>query len=70
MKAILNITYNGLSVDVPGRPMTLFASPWQLDVDRIPRPEPGSWIAGTFLLSGRVAGGLASPTRRLRRNFG
>ena len=59
-----------IEADAPGRPLTLFLSPWQLDVDRIPRPEPGAWIVGTFLLSGRVAGGLASPTGRLRRSFG
>lgn len=67
---ISGATVTRIEADAPGRPLTLFLSPWQLEVDRIPRPEPGTWIVGTFLLSGRVAGGLASPTPRLRRSFG
>lgn len=59
-----------LSARAPGRPMVLLTSPWQLDGDGLPAPEPGAWIRGTFLLTGRIAGGLQSPSDRLGRNFG
>jgi hypothetical protein len=59
-----------LEVDTPGRPMLLFTSPWQLQCDGLPSPEPGSRVVGTFLLTGRIAGGLASPTKKLGRVFG
>jgi hypothetical protein len=59
-----------LEVELPGRPLALFASPWQLECDGLARPEVGARIEGTFLLTGRVAGGLASPTERLGPDFG
>jgi hypothetical protein len=59
-----------LSAEAPGRTLSLLTSPWQLRGDKIPTPLPGDWIRGTFLLTGRVAGGLQSPTDRLGRNFG
>ncbi len=59
-----------LETDAPGRPLTLFLSPWQIEAEGLCAPEPGSWVCGTFLLSGRVAGGLGSPVARLRRAFG
>jgi hypothetical protein len=66
---------SGLAVDqlvaeAPGRPLTLFVSPWQLEADGLETPVAGSWISGTFVLSGRVAGGLGGPAQRSRRNFG
>lgn len=59
-----------LEVDLPGRPLALFASPWQLECDGLAAPSIGSRIEGTFLLTGRVAGGLSSPTERLGPQFG
>jgi hypothetical protein len=48
----------------PGRPLDLFLSRWQLEAEGLPAPRPGWRIEGTFLLTGRVAGGL--PLRRVR----
>lgn len=59
-----------LEVDAPGRPLTLFVSPWQLEQDGLDAPRRGSWIAGTFVLSGRIAGGLGGPANAARRAFG
>jgi hypothetical protein len=59
-----------IEADAPGRPLTLFTSPWQHDLDGVPRPAPGTRIRGTFLLSGRVAGGLPSAAERLGASFG
>ena len=59
-----------LVCDAPGRPILLFASPWQLSVDGMEAPRPGYRIEGTFLFSGRIAGGLARPDRRRQRTFG
>jgi hypothetical protein len=59
-----------LEVETPGKPLVLFTSPWQLDVEGLPRPEVGSWIRGVFLLTGRIAGGLPSDAERLGRGFG
>lgn len=44
--------------DAPDRPMLLFLSPWQLQGDGHPRPRPGLRIEGTFMFTGRIAGGL------------
>ncbi|MFT5734442.1 MAG: hypothetical protein ACJAZN_004077 [Planctomycetota bacterium] len=44
--------------DAPDRPMLLFLSPWQLKGDGHPRPQPGMRIEGTFMFTGRIAGGL------------
>ena len=59
-----------LEVDAPGRPLTLFVSPWQLARDGLAAPRAGTWIAGTFVLSGRIAGGLGAPSGAARRRFG
>jgi hypothetical protein len=59
-----------IEVDLPGRPLHLFTSPWQLAKDGLPNPQVGSFVEGTFLLTGRIAGGLASPTEKLGRRFG
>ena len=48
--------------DAPDRPMMLFLSPWQLERDGLSRPRPGWRIEGTFMFTGRIAGGL--PKRR------
>lgn len=56
--------------DAPERPIVLFLSPWQLDTDGLPRPRPGWRVEGTFLFTGRVAGGLAGPRKKARRTFG
>ena len=48
--------------DAPDRPMLLFLSPWQLKGDGHPAPQPGMRIEGTFMFTGRIAGGL--PKRR------
>lgn len=48
--------------DAPDRPMLLFLSPWQLKGDGHPAPKPGMRIEGTFMFTGRIAGGL--PKRR------
>jgi len=59
-----------IQTDLPGRPLHLFASPWQLQTDKLPMPEAGWFVEGTFVLTGRIAGGLPSPTARLGRRFG
>jgi len=48
--------------DAPDRPMLLFLSPWQLQGEGHPAPRPGMRIEGTFMFTGRIAGGL--PKRR------
>jgi hypothetical protein len=62
--------YSLVLVDAPGRPLPLFVSSWQLDFDGLQAPEPGLFVTGTFLLTGRIAGGLASPSARVGRAFG
>ena len=56
--------------DAPERPLALFASRWQLARDGLPAPRPGWRIEGTFLFSGRIAGGLPGPSRTVRGPFG
>ncbi|MCB9913792.1 MAG: hypothetical protein H6828_01430 [Planctomycetes bacterium] len=58
-----------LEVDAPERPLHLFVSPWQLEQDDLPAPRPGYRVEGTFLFTGRVAGGLPRPART-RKHFG
>ncbi|MGK0216952.1 MAG: hypothetical protein ACI9HE_000425 [Planctomycetota bacterium] len=53
--------------DAPERPLLIFLSPWQLRRDGLPSPRPGWRIEGTFLFTGRVAGGLR---RKRPRAFG
>ena len=59
-----------IEAEAPARPMVLFTSPWQLECDGLPAPRAGWRVEGTFLLTGRIAGGLPSPTDRLGRSFG
>ncbi len=59
-----------LELDVPGKPLEVFVSPWQLEQDGLAVPEPGSRIQGVFLLTGRSSGGLTSVSERLGRGFG
>jgi len=59
-----------IEAEAPARPLMLFTSPWQLEGDGLPAPRAGWSVEGTFLLTGRIAGGLASPTERLGRSFG
>ena len=59
-----------LEVDAPERPLQLFVSRWQLERDRISQPQPGWRIEGTFVFSGRIAGGLPGPGAAARANFG
>jgi hypothetical protein len=59
-----------LEVQLPDRPLALFVSPWQIECDGLEAPCEGSRIEGTFLLTGRIAGGLSSPTDRLGSTFG
>lgn len=56
--------------DAPERPLPLFVSPWQLSQDGLPEPRPGWRLEGTFLFTGRIAGGLPGPKRRARGAFG
>jgi len=57
-------------VDAPERPLHLFVSRWQLEKDGLAQPRPGWRIEGTFLFSGRIAGGLPGPKVRARGTFG
>jgi len=59
-----------VEVDAPERPLHLFLSPWQLAQDGLPSPRPGYRVEGTFLFTGRIAGGLPGPRRRVRKSFG
>ncbi len=59
-----------LETDAPGRPLVLFASLWQLERDDLPKPRPGWRIEGTFLLSGRIAGGLPPTSKHVGESFG
>jgi hypothetical protein len=59
-----------LEVDAPGRPLVLFLSPWALESEGFDRPRPGWRIEGTFLFSGRIAGGLPGPRQKVRERFG
>ena len=67
---ITKVRFDRLEVDAPARPHTLFVSQWQLDQDGLPPPRPGLRVEGTFMFSGRIAGGLPGPKRRARGNFG
>jgi len=44
----------------PERPLVLFLSRWQLERDGLPAPRAGWRVEGTFLMSGRLSGGLRS----------
>lgn len=59
-----------LEVDAPERPLQLFVSQWQLEKDGWQLPRPGWRIEGTFMFSGRIAGGLPGPGQPSRPTFG
>jgi hypothetical protein len=59
-----------LEVQAPGRSLPFFLSPWQLRMDGLPAPRPGWRVEGTFLLCGRIAGGLGGPSDSVGRAFG
>ena len=59
-----------LVTDAPGRPLQLMVSRWQLEKDSLPLPRPGWRIEGTFLFSGRIAGGVPGPKRATGSSFG
>jgi len=67
---ITAMAVEALEVDAPGRPLELFASRWQLEKDGLPPPRPGWRIEGTFMMSGRIAGGLPGPRQQARDRFG
>ena len=54
----------------PEKPLILFVSPWQLEHDDLPLPRPGWCVEGTFLITGRIEGGLESSAERLGSSFG
>ena len=59
-----------LLTDAPGRPLSLFLSPWQLAADGLPSPRPGWRVEGTFLFTGTIAGGLPGPKSLVADHFG
>lgn len=59
-----------VEVDAPERALHLFLSPWELARDGLPGPRPGYRVEGTFLFTGRIAGGLTGPRRRVGGSFG
>ncbi len=67
---ITGIDVEIIEADAPERPLTLFLSRWQLEQDDLPSPRPGWRIEGTFLFSGRIAGGLPGPRSRADSAFG
>ncbi|MFN0244432.1 MAG: hypothetical protein ACKVWV_16210 [Planctomycetota bacterium] len=68
--ALTHESVDVLEADAPGRPLTLFVSRWQLERDGLPAPRAGWRIGGTFLFSGRIAGGLPGPRPRDPSAFG
>jgi len=62
--------FHRLEVDAPGRPLDLFLSRWALEGEDLDVPRPGARIEGTFVFTGRVAGGLPPATRRTGSSFG
>ncbi|MFT6363574.1 MAG: hypothetical protein ACJAZ8_001994 [Planctomycetota bacterium] len=61
---------NRIELDAPGNPLEVFVSPWQLELDGLPHPKPGSRIEGVFLLLGRIVGGLPRTPKKRRVAFG
>jgi hypothetical protein len=59
-----------LEVDAPERPLQLLVSPWQLAKDGWEPARPGWRIEGTFMFSGRIAGGLPSAGQPSSSAFG
>jgi hypothetical protein len=52
--------YERIEADLGADSLTLFVSRWQLERDRLPRPQPGAWIRGVFWLEARLLPGLRS----------
>jgi hypothetical protein len=67
---ITGIPIEVLEVEAPERPLQLFVSRWQLEKDALPQPRPGWRVEGTFLFSGRIAGGLPGPSKEAAASFG
>jgi hypothetical protein len=67
---ITKLRFDRIEADAPERPHSLFVSRWQLEHDGLPPPRPGARIEGTFLFTGRIAGGLPGPRRTARGAFG
>lgn len=67
---LTGLTFQRLELRAPGQHLSVFVSRWQLETDALPDPVAGAWLRGTFLFSGRISGGLPSPSRRLGRTFG
>ena len=61
---------NRIELDAPGAPLEVFISPWQLERDNLPHPQPGSRIEGVFLLIGSIVGGLPRAKSRRYVAFG
>lgn len=70
MNPLTGIPVEVLEIDAPGRPLELFLSRWQLEVDGLPAPRPGWRVEGSFLFTGRVAGGLPPVRPRRAEHFG
>lgn len=68
--SLTRLAVDVLEVDAPERPLHLFVSPWQLEQDDLPAPRPGYRVEGSFLFTGRVAGGIPGPRRAARKRFG
>lgn len=62
--------FDRIEAHAPERPHTLFVSRWQLEADHLPPPSPGLRIEGSFLFTGRLAGGLPGPKQTVRGSFG
>lgn len=69
MNPLTGVPVEVLEIDAPGRPLELFLSRWQLEVDGLPAPRPGWRIEGSFVFTGRIAGGLP-PVRAGAEHFG
>ena len=67
---ITGIAIDAIEADAPGRPLNLFASRWQLEKDGLAAPRTGFRIEGTFMFSGRIAGGLPGPRSGAGERFG
>ena len=70
LNPITGVPVQILEVEAPERPLQLFFSRWQIERDRLPAPRPGWRIEGTFLFSGRIAGGLPGPRPEALASFG
>lgn len=62
--------FDRIEACAPERPHSLFVSRWQLEADGLAQPKIGLRIEGTFLFTGRLAGGLPGPKRTARGTFG